>query len=372
MRGGARHDTGVNRLRAVIVGACLAVNPATDVACVTCAGAQRAPAPADSAILRGTVTSRESGRPLPYAIVAIPSAGLQRFANDQGRFAFTGLPAGTYRLRVRQLGHSPVELDVTLSPGGVQDVAVALARIATRIDAMRVSADWECHAPGRPTGNAMALAVMEQMDQNAERLRLLADEYPFEISTQRRFMLRQANGADSVERVDTILVASGARTRYRPGQVVADVQTGRRRESILQVPTLLDFADSLFQRNHCFVVRGVDDSTGVPLLRVDFKAWSRLRTPDVDGSVFLDSATFALRRSEIRLTRIPRGFAGLVGVHVTTRFIDLQPGLPVPGPIFAVNRFRDSRGPRAIMAAVEEQVPLDVRFLRARPDSLPH
>ena len=338
--------------------------------CATSANAQRAAATAESAILRGTVTGRESGLPLPFAIVAIPSLGLQRFANDQGRFAFAGLPAGTHRVRVRQLGHSPMELDVTLTPGGAQDVAVTLPRIATRIGAMRVSADWECNAPGRPTGNATALAVMEQMDQNAERLRLLADEYPFEISTQRRFMLRPTNGPDSVERVDTILVTSGARTRYRPGRVVAEVQSGRRRESILQVPTLLDFADSLFQRNHCFVVRGVDDSTGVPLLRVDFKAWSKLRTPDVDGSVFLDSATFALRRSEIRLTRIPRQFAGLVGVRVTTLFIDLQPGLPVPGPIFAVNQFRNATGPKAITAAVEEQVPLDVRFLRARPDSL--
>jgi hypothetical protein len=62
--------------------------------------AQR-PAGADSAVLRGAVTGGETGLALPYALVALPSLGLERFANDQGRFAFPRLPAGAYRLRVR-------------------------------------------------------------------------------------------------------------------------------------------------------------------------------------------------------------------------------------------------------------------------------
>lgn len=332
--------------------------------------AQRPAATTDSAVLRGTVTGRESGLALPFAMVAIPTLGLERFANDQGRFVFPRLAAGTYRLRVRQLGYSPLELDVTLSAGAVHDVPIALARIATQISAMRVAAAWECRTPGRASANsAAALAVMEQLEQNAGRLRLLSDQYPLEIDTERRFLLRRESAPNSLQRMDTIRVASAARTRYRPGRVVVDVRNGGRRESILQVPTLLDFADSLFQRNHCFVVRGVDDSTGVPLLRVDFKAWSKLRTPDVDGSVHLDSATFALRRSEIRLTRIPRQFTGLARVHVVTRFVDLQPGLPVPGPIHSVNQFARASGSSRITAVVEEQIPFAVRFLRARPDS---
>jgi hypothetical protein len=238
---------------------------------------------------------------------------------------------------------------------------------------MHVAADWECTRPGRPTGehNAPALEVLEQLAQNAERLRLLSEQYPFEILTQRTFSNRRQDGSDTVESVDTTLVTSAAHTRYRPGRLIRSVRNGRSTETILQVPTLLDFADSVFLRNHCFVARGMDDSSGVSLLRVDFKAWSKLRTPDVDGSVYLDSATFALRRSEIRLTRIPRSFRGLAAVRVTTRFVDLQPGLPVPGPIHAVNQFERPTGKQRITAMVEEQLPLDVHFLRARPDSLP-
>jgi hypothetical protein len=94
--------------------------------------------------------------------------------------------------------------------------------------------------PGRPSANdAAALEVMEQLEQNAGRLRLLSDQYPFEIDTQRSFLLRRDEAPDSLERIDTVLDSSAARTPHRPGRVVVDVRDGSRRETIRQVPTLL-------------------------------------------------------------------------------------------------------------------------------------
>lgn len=328
--------------------------------------AQRALSAADTGIIRVTVLGAESGAPLPYALVAIPELGLERFANEQGRFAFSRLPEGIYTIRARALGYSPVSREISVQAGEPRELSIRLTRIVTHLSAVRVSANWECREPGRPTPDATAtLEVFEQLEQNAQRLLALSEQFPHQIDTERRFSMRRIDGRDSVERADTIQVASALRRRYRPGAVVVRSGEG----AVLQLPTLLDFADPLFQRNHCFVLRGIDESTGAPLLRLDFKAWSKLRTPDIDGSVYLDTASYSLRRSEVQLTNVTRSFRALRSVTVTTRFIDLRPGLPIAGPINAVNVFQ-RRSSSKFVAAVEDQIPLRVFFLRTRPDSI--
>jgi hypothetical protein len=331
-------------------------------------------AAADSGVLRGQVLGAETGQPLPFAMVSIPSIEVQRFADGNGRFVIPRLAAGTYRLRVRHLGHSPVEHEVTLDRGAIRDVTIRLPRIAIQIAAMNVSATWECETPGRPASDASSqvAAVFEQLEQNAERLRLLAQEYPFEVDMERRFLLRRFDGTEVFERADTTIVAGLKRTSYRPGRVVNRVRVGPgRTESFMTVPTLVDFADPIFQRNHCFRLRGVDDSDGTPLIRVDFKAWRKLTTPDVDGSVFLDTAGFRLRRSELSLTRIPSGFDGLLGVRVTTEFSDVRPGLPIAAGIRAINEVKLTGGWQRFDGAIETQKALLVRFLNQHPDSVP-
>lgn len=326
----------------------------------------------DSASLRGTVVSRESGLPLPYAIVSIPSLGIDRFANEQGVFTFARLPVGSHRVRARQLGHSPIELDVTVAIGPVQELRFALPRLATRIATMRVTEDWECESPAasRAALAAEALVIFEQLQQNADRLKLLAKQFPFSVSTERSFLLLYPDGGERLEAVDTSTVRSADHKVYRPGQVVVNVRDRGKRVSMLQVPTLIDFADAEFQKNHCFVVRGIEEAPGsAPLVRVDFKAWRKIKTPDVHGSVFLDTGTFRLRRSEIRLSKIPKEVAGLTDVFVTTKFVDLRPGLPVVQHIRGVNRMQRVSMAQRVTATVEEQVSLNVQFLKARPDS---
>ncbi|MES2523507.1 MAG: carboxypeptidase-like regulatory domain-containing protein [Gemmatimonadota bacterium] len=327
------------------------------------------PTAVDSAILRGTVVDEGTGEPLPFAVISIASLGIERFSNDQGQFVLQGLRAGTYRLRVRQLGHSPVEQDVVIAEGAVQVVTVRLPRLMTKLAAMRVSADWTCETPGRPTmrDDTTTAQVFEQIEENAERLKLLAKSYPFLIDMERRTYELLGDGPGRLAHVDTFKVFSSDSKQYQPGKVVVEVRIGRRRESMLKLPTLLDFADRSFQRNHCFIVRGLDDSSGVSLLRVDFKAARKLKSPDVHGSVYLDPTSFTLRRADIQLSQIPKGFPGLRAVTVTTNFVDLRPGLSITGSINGVNEFTIT--PKTVVTGtLEQQSPLSVMFLKARPD----
>ena len=68
-------------------------------------------AAAQSGTLRGAVTSA-TGQPLAFAVVTIPALDLQQFSNSQGKFFFGNIRPGTYRLSVRQLGYTAVNIEV--------------------------------------------------------------------------------------------------------------------------------------------------------------------------------------------------------------------------------------------------------------------
>lgn len=324
-------------------------------------------------LLRGTVTNSD-GVALSYVVVTIVDLNWQQFSNAQGKFYFTRIPVGKHRVNVRQLGYQAATVEVNVGSNGSQDIVVRLLRIVTKLATMQVLSDWVCKKPGAPTkaGDRDLLEVFEQLDQNATRLGLLMKEFPFELVTERRRVLQRDNGLDSVERVDTTRLLASQEAHYAVGGVVKKIRLEDRTEQyFLQVPTLLDFAQKDFQKNHCFVLRGVDDSNGHPLIRVDFKVAGKIRQPDVEGSVLLDTGTFRLRRTEIRLTAIPTDLPGLIAMKATTYFDDYVPGLPVISGISALSTLRAPRGRTLFSRAVEDQATLRILFLKKRPDEKP-
>ncbi|MEO7362252.1 MAG: carboxypeptidase-like regulatory domain-containing protein [Gemmatimonadaceae bacterium] len=333
---------------------------------VSCLSAPRASA--QNATLRGTVTA-PTGQPLAFAVVTIPALDLQQFTNNQGKFFFSNIRPGTYQLSVRQLGYSVVNVEVNVGAGEIAEVPVKMARIVTTLAAMKVAAEWACDQPGRPAraGKEPLVEVFEQLEQNAVRLRLLSTQYPFDVITERRRTMQHRDGLETLETLDSIRSRSSVKARYEPGKVVQELQEyGKRREKVLQVPTLLDFADAKFQDNHCFLLAGIEENEGRKEIRVDFKPASKLKTPDVGGSVFLQPETFKLLRSEIELTRIPRDLQGLLRVHATTFFDEIVPGLPNVGEIIATSDFNPSSR-SAPARAVERLLTLRVIFLKQVP-----
>ncbi|MEO7999504.1 MAG: carboxypeptidase-like regulatory domain-containing protein, partial [Gemmatimonadaceae bacterium] len=289
--------------------------------------------PGQSAVLRGTVTNA-TGEPLQYAVVSIPSLDRQQFANSQGKFYFTGLEPGKYQLSIRQLGFTAVSVEITLAAGQSQDVPVRMQRIVTTLTSMKVLADWPCDKPGRPSGVGRVdlVEVFEQLEQNAVRMRLLSTEYPFDVITERIRVLRHADGLETIESHDSVRAPNQQKARYRPGEVVHVIDENvRPRQKYMQLPTLLDFADPLFQANHCFLLRGVEQTATGKEIRVDFKPAAKLKTPDVAGSVFLDAESYKLLRSDIEMTKIPNDLPGLMRVQALTYFDDIVPGLPTIG-----------------------------------------
>ena len=124
---------------------------------------------------------------------------MERYAGPQGTFAFPDLPPGTYTLRVKHLGYTPADVPVQVVRGRV-DVRVALERVVVRLPAVVVRP--ECTSPGPPDPVAARdfAILFDQVRQNAERYRLLAEQYPYEYLVERTFSDQLRNGEYPITR----------------------------------------------------------------------------------------------------------------------------------------------------------------------------
>lgn len=87
------------------------------------------------------VVRDSAGRPLPNVTVALPALQRQTTTNEEGRFAFRGLPAGTYVVNAFQVGYALARATATVPESG-PDVTVTLTMRPTtiRLETVQVTA----------------------------------------------------------------------------------------------------------------------------------------------------------------------------------------------------------------------------------------
>ena len=304
--------------------------------------------------VHGTVVNAETGEPLAFSIVALQPGFAEHFTDQAGAFTFTNVSTGTYRLRVRQIGYSPVDTTLTVGSDSDLSIRIALRRVAVELPPITVTGALTCVQPGPPDAAVTpALAsVFDQLLENARRYRLLADSFPFTFVIERT----SSTGVDTIEQT-----SGDERHRYRPGRVV-DAGTGPWRDRrVVLLPGLEEFGDSAFVRNHCFRLAGRDTAEGEVFVRIDFEPAARLRSADVAGAAYLDPGSYQLRYTRVRLTRPERSLPEVLGLVATTRFREIAPGIVLHDRVRAVATL-----PRQV-ERIEEQRLLGVRFQRPFP-----
>ena len=325
------------------------------------------PAIAGGQILRGEVRAAETNLVLPFSTVVIQPGVAGRFTDDSGRFAFPELRGGGYRLTIRAIGYLPFDTVITVGREPIV-LHVRLLPLAIELPPVTVVAARACVRPGPPARDSEPelAAIFDQLRDNAARYQLLSTRYPFQYALERRIWSEPASRGMVI---DTLELRSDVFKPYVPGGLVTS-QPGTRgdQDRILRLPTVIDLADSVFHRAHCFGFGGVDTLEGTATWRVDFIAADRLREPDVAGSAWLDSESYQLRRLVFRLTRPDRAARSLRALEATVAFGDLLPTLTVPIHITATS---EGKGKRPVIGH-EEQRLLRVHFLNGPPGNEPH
>ncbi len=329
--------------------------------------------------LQGTVRAQPEALPIAYAVVSIPQLSIERFTDGQGRFRLTELAPGRYELVVRRIGFTPYQGSVTVDRGITTTADVELTRIPVQLQSLTVQAMARCANPGVPDGNVnpAVASLVSLLRENANRYRLLVSQYPFAYAQVRAVgVLRGDTMPDArfrLQQIDTVISVANARAEYRPGEVVRRERlSSGLQEYRMFIPTILDLVDDTFARVHCFAFGGRESHDEETWLRLDVRASDRLREPDVHGSFWLDSASSQLRSMRLELSRpdrLPRTIGGVESVTVTTRFLEIAPGLSVIESICSLTRPRSVRRGRAVPLMGELQQLGSYRFTNA-PDGV--
>jgi hypothetical protein len=270
-------------------------------------------------------------RPLPNADVLDIGSGTHRLTDARGEARLGWPMSGVLRLRVRQLGYRFVERELRASGAAADTVTVALERVAFVLPELRAEARHQCEALLDSASRQLALLALGQLRLAAEHYDQFRRAYPFDMRGERRTVLVGSDGRPKQVRVNRERESSERwGDPYRPGDVLRRERRGFS-ASLLFISTL---ADSVFWEGHCFSVRGMETRDAQRLLRLEFVPNPELRTPDWEGTAWIDSSTSVLRRIEFRLAGLtdddePRRLEGY------TTFSAPSPYITIPDSIVA-------------------------------------
>jgi hypothetical protein len=298
------------------------------------------PATPGGVTVSGTVISEGTGNPIPFSTLRIQPIGRERFADRNGSFVYYSVPPGTYEIQARMLGYLPFDSLVQVVSNAPLVLTITLRRVPTSLEEVKITAPpRRCIFPdemGFVSDPELAL-VLNEARKNAQREQLLRRTYPFEYQMAQSHATRDLVTGRSTLQYDTATYRSDDTWRYRRGRVVTQDRSKLFGEvRVMRLPTLADLADRHFLASHCFKYSGVVEDNGRPAHRIDFHTDSSLIAPDVEGSLYLDSATYLIKRAQFRLTRGGTVKPAILGLEVTTTYREILPNVALFDQILSV------------------------------------
>jgi hypothetical protein len=279
----------------------------------------------------GTIVADETNHPISFSTVRLQPLGRERFTDQDGKFIYYAVAPGTYQMHVRQVGYLPQDTTFTVTANVPVILSLRMTRIATALDEVKVSAPPRlCLVPDEflAVADSELTLVLGEAKKNAEREQLLRRTYPFEYKFAQTHDTYDLTTKKHILQYDTVTYRSDDTWRYRRGKVVSSDKSKLFGDvRLMRLPTLSDLADRSFLTNHCFKYAGIVDQDGARAHRIDFAPDSMLIAPDVEGSIFMDSATDKILRAEFRLTRGGTIKPAILGMTVTTSYREILPNV---------------------------------------------
>jgi len=328
---------------------------------------------AQRATIIGEVVVHSSAIPVSYAVIGAKPGVADRFTGADGKFVLRDVDPGRLALSARHIGYAPLDTTLDVAAGDTIRLRLELSLVTIQLPAVHSLAQRCAHPGGVNAGLSAELQVLfDQVKQNADRNRLLAASYPFEVVVERKITKPEPALEARFIAYDTVVRSSDRKWRYAPGNMLGtrDIEPGvfGGKWLTITMPELADFADQRFLENHCFDFGGTDVVDGDTLLRVDFTPAPIVRTPDVGGTIFLDPKTYQLRVTLVSLVNLTRQLRSQIsGQSIKITFKEAIDGVPVINVVSSVVFPRDDAKHPSLEPSTEDQRALAVRFLRGKP-----
>src|SRR6185437_12866095 len=301
--------------------------------------------------------------------VEIVEAHARHFSDDGGHFSFK-VAAGRYHVLVRQLGFAARDTVIDISGRSPPAALVVVMNAVTiRLSEVAVHAPQICTVPGVDSNATPILGeFMADVRQNADRELLLRRSYPFEYTVEDVQTSTPVCSADAVPLViDTLGYRSDELMPYGRGNTIFTDRTDPRGAwERMRLPSTLDFADSAFLATHCFDY-GVAPSGNYD---INFRPLATITAPDVEGTVTLDSLTFVVRNSVVRLTNAGAVAPGYGHLEVKTTYREVLPRIALPDTISSTQRYSTPAPDSRSFVATEVQSMRTLRFIGRAPSGV--
>ena len=322
----------------------------------------------------GTIVAQGTGHPIPFSTVRLQPIGRERFTDQDGAFIYYAVMPGKYELHIRQVGFLPEDTTINIIANVPIKLTITMSRIAAALDEVKVTAPPRlCLVPddfGAVPDSELSI-VLGEAKKNAEREQLLRHTYPFEYRIAQTHDTYDIDFKRHQLQYDTADFRSDDSWRYKRGKVVSSDRSKLFGDvRLMRLPTLADLADRSFLTNHCFKYAGVVDQDGARTHRIDFSPDSLLIAPDVEGSIFMDSATYKIRRAEFRLTRGGTIKPAILGMEVTTTYREILPNVSLFDEIRSKQPLGVIKSGGNRVESYETQKLMSFRFLLGGPPGI--
>lgn len=336
----------------------------------------------------GTVRADGAAGPLPQTTIVLTTddGTLVRgvVTGDDGAYTLRAPAPGRYRVKVRRIGFAPDSSAVlVLASGANASFSPTLRSYATRLASMKVRATGRCVASGSAGGatarlwndvqaalTATAIATQPSGDTH---LAFMLRRFARTVDPTTSLVLQQRSAdLQTTDAYASLPAESLVREGFiRPG----------RDSTTYAAPDAGTLASDVFVREHCFYATP-GDSAHANDVGLGFRPVKRGRADDVEGVLWVDTATAELRSLEYHYTgRFAAASLGLGGPSGRVDYARVGRGawivqhwvvrVPVPGRTVNLQNAQDSTGTRTgHFVALYESGGDVLRTYLARGDSI--
>jgi hypothetical protein len=259
--------------------------------------------------VRGTVLDSLTGAPIRDALVMLIGDGGAPLARalslDGGTYAMAAPRPGRYSIRTKRIGYRAVEsLPFVIAEGEVRLHDILAPTV--RVELPRVTVHAERHCVVRPGDGVPAFQLWEEI-RTALYQTSLAERGDLFQTTARRWSRELDTLARFVHRDSSWLLTGMAQGPFVavPAEHldrVGFIEQKSPNTWFFYAPDAEVLLSEVFLTGHCF--RVVPGELG--LIGLGFEPAKKRKVADVEGVLWLDSATAALRHLEFRYTKLPR------------------------------------------------------------------